>query len=155
MSNATSREENQKTKWELVGDVSVDTGQVVIVDPCYVDTPEREIRNSIRIALPFFEDVMDSLGITSIPEDEKQKKVVLEKIKPFMDEMFSGLIDALVPVYQKHLSIQDLKDGIGMYQTPIGKKIAEKSPQITQETMGVSMEWGMQFSSKIQELMEN
>ena len=33
MSNATSREENQKTKWELVGDVSVDTGQVVIVDP--------------------------------------------------------------------------------------------------------------------------
>ena len=78
-----------------------------------------------------------------------------EKIKPLMDEMLSGLIDALVPVYQKHLSIQDLKDGIGMYQTPIGKKIAEKSPLITQETMGVSMEWGMQFSSKIQELMEN
>tara|TARA_B100001063_G_C16631780_1_gene486202 strand:+ start:277 stop:687 length:411 start_codon:yes stop_codon:yes gene_type:complete len=82
-------------------------------------------------------------------------QIEAEKIKPFMDEMFSGLIDALVPVYQKHLSIQDLKDGIGMYQTPIGKKIAEKSPQITQETMGVSMEWGMQFSSKIQELMEN
>ena len=78
-----------------------------------------------------------------------------EKIKPLMDEMLSGLIDALVPVYQKHLSIQDLKDGIEMYQTPIGKKIAEKSPLITQETMGVSMEWGMQFSSKIQELMEN
>jgi len=78
-----------------------------------------------------------------------------EKIKPLMDEMLSGLIDALVPVYQKHLSIQDLKDGIGMYQTPIGKKIAEKSPLISQETMGVSMQWGMQFSSKIQELMEN
>lgn len=78
-----------------------------------------------------------------------------EKIKPLMDEMLSGLIDALVPVYQKHLSIQDLKDGIEMYQTPIGKKIAEKSPLITQETMGVSMEWGMQLSSKIQELMEN
>ena len=82
-------------------------------------------------------------------------QIEAEKIKPLMDEMFSGLIDALVPVYQKHLSIQDLKDGIGMYQTPIGKKIAEKSPLITQETMGVSMEWGMQFSSKIQELMEN
>ena len=82
-------------------------------------------------------------------------QIEAEKIKPLMDEMFSGLIDALVPVYQKHLSIQDLKDGIGMYQTPIGKKIAEKSPLITQETMGVSMEWGIQFSSKIQELMGN
>jgi len=82
-------------------------------------------------------------------------QIEAEKIKPLMDEMFSGLIDALVPVYQKHLSIQDLKDGIGMYQTAIGKKIAEKSPLITQETMGVSMEWGIQFSSKIQELMGN
>lgn len=82
-------------------------------------------------------------------------QIEAEKIKPLMDEMFSSLIDALVPVYKKHLSIQDLKDGIGMYQTPIGKKIAEKSPLISQETMGVSMQWGMQFSSKIQELMEN
>jgi len=78
-----------------------------------------------------------------------------EKIKPLMDEMLSDLIDALVPVYQKHLTIQDLKDGIGMYQTQIGKKIAEKSPMIAQETMGASIEWGMQFSSKLQELMEN
>ena len=81
-------------------------------------------------------------------------QIETEKLKPIMDEMFSGLIDALVPVYQKHLSIQDLKDGIVMYKTPVGLKIAEKTPLIVQETMTASMAWGMEFSSKIQELIE-
>ena len=81
-------------------------------------------------------------------------QIEADKLKPIMDEMFFSLVDALVPVYKNHLSIQDLKDGIEMYKTPIGKKIAQKTPLITQETMNVSMQWGMEFSSKIQELMQ-
>ena len=81
-------------------------------------------------------------------------QIEADKLKPIMDEMFLSLVDALVPVYKNHLSIQDLKDGIEMYKTPIGKKIAQKTPLITQETMNVSMQWGMEFSSKIQELMQ-
>jgi hypothetical protein len=81
-------------------------------------------------------------------------QIEADKLKPIMDEMFLSLVDALVPVYKNHLSIQDLKDGIEMYKTPIGKKIAQKTPLITQETMNVSMQWGMEFSSKILELMQ-
>ena len=81
-------------------------------------------------------------------------QIEADKLKPIMDEMFLSLVDALVPVYKNHWSIQDLKDGIEMYKTPIGKKIAQKTPLITQETMNVSMQWGMEFSSKIQELMQ-
>jgi hypothetical protein len=81
-------------------------------------------------------------------------QIEADKLKPIMDEMFLSLVDALVPVYKNHLSIQDLKDGIEMYKTPIGKKIAQKTPLITQEAMNVSMQWGMEFSSKIQELMQ-
>ena len=81
-------------------------------------------------------------------------QIEADKLKPVMNEMFLSLVDALVPVYKNHLSIQDLKDGIEMYKTPIGKKIAQKTPLITQEAMNVSMQWGMEFSSKIQELMQ-
>ena len=52
------------------------------------------------------------------------------------------------------MKMSPLKDGIEMYKTPIGKKIAQKTPLITQETMNVSMQWGMESSSKIQELMQ-
>ena len=41
-----------------------------------------------------------------------------------------------------------------MYQTPIGKKISEKAPLIAQESMQVSMEWGMEIGEKIQGIIK-
>lgn len=77
-----------------------------------------------------------------------------EKLKPIFEEMFAELINNMVPIYQNHFSIQDLKDGIQMYKTPIGKKIAEKTPLITQEIMGASIELGMKFATRLQEVMQ-
>ena len=77
-----------------------------------------------------------------------------DKLKPLMKEMFSTLIDDLVPIYQNHLSIQDLRDAIAMYNTPIGKKISEKTPLISSESLGVNMSLGMKFSTRIIELIE-
>ena len=77
-----------------------------------------------------------------------------DKLKPLMKEMFSTLIDDLVPIYQNHLSIQDLRDAIAMYNTPIGKKISEKTPLISSESLGVNMSLGMKFSTRIKELIE-
>lgn len=77
-----------------------------------------------------------------------------DKLEPFMEEMFSSLIDDLVPIYQNHLSIQDLRDAIAMYNTPIGRKISEKTPLISSESLGVTISLGMKFSTKIKELIE-
>ena len=41
-----------------------------------------------------------------------------------------------------------------MYKTPVGKKLAEKIPLITQESMQVSMEWGMEIAQKMQGIIE-
>jgi hypothetical protein len=47
-----------------------------------------------------------------------------------------------------------LRDAIAMYNTPIGKKISEKTPLISSESLGVTMSLGMKFSTKIKELIE-
>jgi hypothetical protein len=113
---------------------------------------------SYKDVLLEYMEVQGSLDSFNNSIDQMSKmmggQIEADKLKPIMDEMFLSLVDALVPVYKNHLSIQDLKDGIEMYKTPIGKKIAQKTPLITQETMNVSMQWGMEFSSKIQELMQ-
>jgi uncharacterized protein (DUF885 family) len=113
---------------------------------------------SYKDVLLEYMEVQGSLDSFNNSIDQMSKmmggQIEADKLKPIMDEMFLSLVDALVPVYKNHLSVQDLKDGIEMYKTPIGKKIAQKTPLITQETMNVSMQWGMEFSSKIQELMQ-
>lgn len=84
------------------------------------------------------------MGVTIKDEDREE----------FTNDVMGSLIELLVPVYQKHFSVEDLKDAIQMYKTPIGKKISEKTPIIAQETMQASMQWGMELSQKMQKYLE-
>lgn len=59
------------------------------------------------------------------------------------------LIDLLTPIYQKHLAESDLNAMIAFYETPSGKKFAEKSPLITQESMVSGQEWGKKIGEKV------
>ncbi len=77
-----------------------------------------------------------------------------ENREEFTNDVMGSLIELLVPVYQKHFTVEDLKDAIQMYKTPIGKKISEKTPIIAQETMQASMQWGMELSQKMQKYLE-
>lgn len=67
----------------------------------------------------------------------------------------NNLVDMLLPVYQKHLTEDDLKNMIIFYQTPTGKKFAEKTPVLAQESMAAGQEWGKkigeEFVKKLQE----
>ena len=67
-------------------------------------------------------------------------------------ESFPNLINQLSPVYQKHLSEEDLKTIIAFYNSEAGKKFAEKTPLIAQESMVVGQQWGIELGQKIQEL---
>lgn len=64
---------------------------------------------------------------------------------------FDQVIDRMLPVYKKHLTEADLLGLIAFYDTPVGKKFAEKSPLIAVESMSASQEWARELSEKIME----
>ena len=90
-------------------------------------------------------DQMGTMMGVTIKDEEREE---------FTNDIMGSLIELLVPVYQKHFTVEDLKDAIQMYKTPIGKKISEKTPIIAQETMQASMQWGMELSQKMQKYLE-
>lgn len=59
------------------------------------------------------------------------------------------VVDLILPIYQKHLTEADLQGVIAFYETPVGKKFAEKTPLITQESMIAGQEWGKQIGQKV------
>lgn len=63
--------------------------------------------------------------------------------------IFGQLINMILPVYQKHLTEADLKGIIAFYETPVGKKYAEKTLLITQESMLAGQEWGKKIGEKV------
>ena len=72
----------------------------------------------------------------------------------FRESSIDDLVDKLVPVYEKHLTIEDLDAIIAFYKTPAGKKFADKTPLITQESMLVGQEWGMQIGQRFSKRMQ-
>ena len=60
------------------------------------------------------------------------------------------MVDLYVPIYQKYLTIDDLKDLIAFYETPIGKKLAEATPKMTVEGMQLGQKIGMEMATELQ-----
>lgn len=85
---------------------------------------------------------------------KQQKPDIPEEFWTEMDtEMkkssMTELIDLLLPVYQKHLSLNDLKQIIIFYESPAGKKFAEKTPFILNDSMEAGKEWGMKLGQRV------
>lgn len=74
--------------------------------------------------------------------------------KEFSKTSLDDLTKMLVPVYSKHLTVDDLKQLIEFYQTPVGKKFAKKTPLIMKESIQVGQEWGMKIGQDFKQKME-
>jgi len=64
----------------------------------------------------------------------------LDKIDAMMDESMKGLdvngmIDDMMPVYERHLTKADVAAMTSFYQSPTGQKMIREQPQMTAEAM--------------------
>lgn len=71
-----------------------------------------------------------------------------------VDLSLNDLVDLLVPVYQKYLSISDLEDVIRFYQSPVGVKFAEATPKLTQEAMMLGQQLAGLVNQRVKQKME-
>jgi hypothetical protein len=60
-----------------------------------------------------------------------------------------SFIEMLVPIYDKHLSHDDIKKIIQFYESPVGKKLISVTPQLTQDSYGVGEKWGQKVAADI------
>ncbi|VAW73483.1 FIG01059457: hypothetical protein [hydrothermal vent metagenome] len=59
------------------------------------------------------------------------------------------LIELVIPVYQKHLTEEDIKGINAFYDSPAGKKLIKVQPEIVQESMLIGQKWGEQIAQDV------
>ncbi len=73
----------------------------------------------------------------------------------FMSEFSpDAFVDAIVPIYQRYLTQDDLEAIIAFYDTPAGKKLIETQPMILQDSMEVGQQWGQEVAQQVMERYE-
>ena len=70
-------------------------------------------------------------------------------LKQNMD--IEGLVKELIPLYDRHYTLQDIQGLIKFYKSPLGKKMIAVTPKLTAEAMAVGQEWGKKIAEKIVE----
>lgn len=66
-----------------------------------------------------------------------------------MVAMYGNIIKAMIPVYQKHLSLEDIQGIITFYETPIGKKLASSNVIIATESMPIAQKIAMETMQEL------
>ena len=95
--------------------------------------------------------IKQMIGMFKEEKSEVPDSVWIAFEEEFSKTSMDELVTMLVPVYQKHLTESDLQGMIEFYQTPVGKKYAQKTPLIMQESMQVGQQWGMKIGAAFDE----
>ena len=81
---------------------------------------------------------------SSVPDE-----VWKEMEKEFLSTSIDDLVGLLAPVYEKHMTEADLHEVIKFYNSPVGKKLAEKTPAIMEGSMEAGQAWGQSVGEKV------
>jgi hypothetical protein len=59
------------------------------------------------------------------------------------------MLDLVAPLYAARFSVQELREMLAFFKTPVGAKLAAELPAISQESMRVGMAWGQKIGQEI------
>jgi len=74
--------------------------------------------------------------------DEFKKNIDINKIN-----------EMNIPVYDKYLSAEEIKETIKFYESPVGRKLIEALPKILEETYTAGEQWGYEVGTKLQNML--
>lgn len=71
------------------------------------------------------------------------------ELEKTMVGMYDQIIKAMIPVYHKYLSLEDIQGIIKFYETPVGKKLADSNTKIAAEAMPIAQKIAMETMQKM------
>jgi hypothetical protein len=84
----------------------------------------------------------------------------LDEVDKFAEGLFQNMpvnemVDAMIPIYQKHLTKEDIDGILAFYASPIGQKLQREQPAMTQESMQVGGEIGRRRIGAMMQQMDD
>jgi uncharacterized protein len=81
--------------------------------------------------------------------NDKVPANVWDELEKEMANSVTEIQDLLVPVYKKHFTQADIRALTAFYETPTGRKFAEKQGALYQDATQVGQTWGQAVGQKV------
>ncbi|MBN1899299.1 MAG: DUF2059 domain-containing protein [Spirochaetes bacterium] len=103
------------------------------------------LTGSDKIGIQMLNQIIDNFRVSMPDVPAEYWDSFLEKVNK------EALIELIIPVYDKHLTHEDIKELIKFYKSPLGKKLISVMPIITQESYSAGYEWGKKLAEQVME----
>lgn len=132
--------------------------QSVTGTPAVTKSQQTEKINNIKELLVItgtkaqLEQVMGQM-LVSIKSQYPQ---VTQKVwSTFMAEInVDEVINRIIPIYNKYMTNEDIKGLISFYKSPLGRRTTSVLPQLTQESMQVGQQYGIEVGRRTLQKLE-
>ena len=108
----------------------------------------------------------DILKLLRVSGSDKLAEQIMDAMIPQFQQLVPGIPDtfwtrfreklniddllyACIPVYDKYYTQDEIKELIAFYESPLGQKMVEVTPLLTQETMAIGRSWGEKLGRDI------
>ena len=122
-----------------------------------------QVRKTMAVMLENMKQIMNEATEKSFREKvpnptPKQLAALHGMVDDMVDGQLDDLLNAIIPIYQRHLTKTDIEEMIRFYSSPVGQKLLREQPQIIQESMqagaGVQQKRMDEINARIQERLQ-
>lgn len=78
-------------------------------------------------------------------------KIVEEETLATFRNNQAALVTQVSQIYERHFSVEELRDTVAFYRTPTGQKLARTMPVVAHESMQAGQRWAQQITPKLAE----
>ena len=93
-------------------------------------------------------EVMTEPIVKMIPEENR------EAFKKELNTSMKGLYKKIATVYTESFTEEELDKILAFYDTPVGKKMVEITPELTKKGMEIGQAWGMELQPMMAKYMK-
>ena len=122
-----------------------------------------QVRKTMAVMLENMKQIMKEATEKSFREKvpnptPRQLAALSGMVDDIVDAQLDDLLNAIIPIYQRHLTKTDIEEMIRFYSSPVGQKLLREQPQIIQESMqagaAVQQRRMDEMNAKIQERLQ-
>ncbi len=111
-----------------------------------------EVTQATAVFDPLIPGVVEQARLLYLQQNPALGKDLIEiaaKIRADLRPRFAELIDDLAKIYADSFSEQEMKDIIGFYKTPAGKKLLNQQPKLVEASMNFAGNWANKLSEEV------
>ncbi len=109
--------------------------------------------DQLKLILPSLIQALKPAVVQGRPEVEKDFDAFAPALLDTMSARLPEFAAEIVLIYARNFTPEEMHQMTAFYRTPVGQKLLEKLPTVTQESMRAGQAWGQRIGAEVQNRM--